>query len=987
MKIILSTILIFFAGDLIAQNEPVNSLIQKSYELNFTDIILKSLTKPLLGCLIIFFLLLSAFFYKEKKPIPLKVSLLNLIAIGSYSLILDCFSWSETLKTTMMAKLIIIFLALNIVTILSLFGSLKKSSKIYLDTDLISIKKCSHFIMILIPIIAFLPVTKGSSLILFTGLIIIFFFFIHESKRDNKSSGSKNHILSTFNSISTSVIFLVLIIMSSNTSVKNQSIFSLPFIIVFYLSFIYYIFKKDVQSFYFKLHFTTPILLSSLALCGFLFLGEPIQKNVLLIYITSSILFQFCFLFLHNSNKKKEWENWREILLNEVKDIQEGKIKAVQEAEESLFKLEVQEMNNEDMMDNLYNQKKARESILNCLNQGVISFNKEGDVLEGSTRVAEKLLNQNLFESELLQIKVENILNLSEEKRDAFKETYQSFFRGEIDFDRFKERAPNLFQNNQNRSILLEYIENEANDEGVINSIILLITDRTKEIESDKAIAEREYELEMSKMELEYMMEHLYEQKHKRDVLIDNLKEGYLTINDNGIIEEGASSACNELFGQSLYESEIKKIKFSDLWKKSPEKKNYIDKWIRTIWSGIFQFKDLIPLAPKQFDERSDKYIELEYRPIFNSEDGKQNENGDFKIKNVIVIASDKTKEKQLMKKIDKDKEEAYFIKTCLQNPEEFLDLINESYSFLIDRPEISDLSDNKEFFFRKFHTMKAQYAQFKIRNISEILHSLEETLENQMWDLFFKKLDQLENNMNELFSEHRLLIQAANKLLIEQGNSIPSKDIIQHIEDVDSLEDLKTLIRKDYILKDFKSQFKKFEALIDELAKELDKSVTMEFRGDDILVDTEKYQTFFNCSIHLFRNIMDHGIETKYERNQKDKNESGLIVIKTERVKNKVILTIRDDGKGIDPLGVKIKVLEKELKEPKELDSLKENELLDLIFLPGFSTRDTIDHISGRGVGTDAVRYEVEKIGGTIKVESTIDVETIFTIILPIIS
>ncbi len=97
--------------------------------------------------------------------------------------------------------------------------------------------------------------------------------------------------------------------------------------------------------------------------------------------------------------------------------------------------------------------------------------------------------------------------------------------------------------------------------------------------------------------------------------------------------------------------------------------------------------------------------------------------------------------------------------------------------------------------------------------------------------------------------------------------------------------------------------------------------------------------------------------------------------------------MTIKDDGKGIDPLGVKIKVLEKQLKEPKELDELSDSEILYFIFLPGFSTRDHIDHISGRGVGTDAVRYEVEKMGGTIKVESTIDVETIFTIVLPLIN
>ena len=419
---------------------------------------------------------------------------------------------------------------------------------------------------------------------------------------------------------------------------------------------------------------------------------------------------------------------------------------------------------------------------------------------------------------------------------------------------------------------------------------------------------------------------------------------------------------------------------------KNLKRRDHIEKWIKTIWSGSFQFKDLLALAPNQFDERSDRYIELEYRPIFDSEDGKQNEKGDLPIKNIIVIASDKTVEKELLKKIDKDKEEAYFIKTCLQNPEEFLDLINESYSFLIDRPDVETLIDNEEFYFRKFHTMKAQYAQFKIRNISNILHSLEESLEEKNWDIFFKELDSLEKNMNELFSEHRLLIQAANKLLLEQGNSISSKDMLIHIEKSESLDDLKILIREKYILKDFKSQFKKFEALIDELAKELEKSVIIEFRGDEILINTEEYYSFFNASIHIFRNIMDHGIETKEER-KKNKNESGLILIKTERKSDRVVLTIKDDGKGIDPISVKIKVLEKQLKEPQELDTLSNNQIIDFIFLPGFSTREHIDHISGRGVGTDAVRYEVEKMGGTIKVESTIDVETIFTIVLPIIS
>ena len=987
MKLIIYSALIFSVGDLSAQSEFFNSFIQNSPSSSFIDIIFKNLTKPLLGSLIIFLLLLSIFLYKEKKFLPFKLSFLNLTVVTFFSLLLDSFSWSKYLPTSMMGKLIIIFIALNIFLTLSLFLSLGTFDFKNTKLELSSLKKCSQFLFLLVPIIFFLPIPKSSGLILFTGLSLIFVFFIYQIQGDEDGIGIKDKIFNSFKSMSTSILFIIGIFWSLKISAENQNIILLPILVFLYLTFLYYLFKNNIKSFCFKSHFTTPLFFSSLIFCAHLFLEEPIKKDFLFLYLASFILFQFCFLFYFYKLKKIEINNWLNILKNELREMEEKQKKALKEAENNLFKLEVQEMNTDEMMDTLYEQKKARETILNCLYQGVISFNKDGYVLEGSTKVAEKLLSQNLFESELLEIKIENILNLSKEKKAAFKKNYANFFNGKMDFNKFKELAPNLFHDSKRKNIFLEYVPYQTDEEGEIDRIIILITDKTKEIESDKAIAEREYELEMSKMELEYMMEHLYEQKHKRDVLIDNLKEGYLTVNKDGIIEEGASSACHELFGISLYESELKKIKFSELWKKNASRRDHIKKWIKTIWSGSFQFKDLVALAPKKFDERTDRYIELEYRPIFDSEDGKQNEKGDLPIKNIIVIASDKTTEMKLLEKINKDKEEAYFIKTCLQNPEEFLDLINESYSFLIDRPEIDMLTDHKELYFRKFHTMKAQYAQFKIRNISKILHMLEESLEEENWEVFFKELDHLEKNMNDLFSEHRLLIQAANKLLLEHGNSIASKDIINHIKEVDSLEELQHLIREKYILKDFKGQFKKFEALIDELAKELDKSVVMEFRGDDILIDTEKYQSFFNTSIHLFRNIMDHGIETKDERIEKNKNESGLIIIKAEKKKNRIFLTIKDDGKGIDPVNVKIKVLEKQLKEPKDLDILSDDEIIDFIFLPGFSTRESIDHISGRGVGTDAVRYEVEKLGGTIRVKSTLDVETVFTIVLPILS
>ena len=287
--------------------------------------------------------------------------------------------------------------------------------------------------------------------------------------------------------------------------------------------------------------------------------------------------------------------------------------------------------------------------------------------------------NVDLFESELMEIKIENILNLSEEKKNSFINAYKLFFLGKINLDKFKSLSPSSLVDSDRKNIFFEYVPFYSKESDKVDRVIILITDKTKEIESDKAIAER-YELEMNKMELEYMMEHLYEQKHKRDVLINNLKEGYITINQEGIIEEGASRAVRTFLKPPFLNPKLKRLNFGTSGKKT-KKKKHIKKWIETVWSGHFQFKDLLP-GPSQFDADPERHIELEYRPIYDTEDGKKSKNGDSPLKNIIVIASDKTVEIGLIRKLNRDREEAYFIKTCLQNPEEFLDLINESIVF-----------------------------------------------------------------------------------------------------------------------------------------------------------------------------------------------------------------------------------------------------------------------------------------------------------------
>jgi two-component system chemotaxis sensor kinase CheA len=282
---------------------------------------------------------------------------------------------------------------------------------------------------------------------------------------------------------------------------------------------------------------------------------------------------------------------------------------------------------------------------------------------------------------------------------------------------------------------------------------------------------------------------------------------------------------------------------------------------------------------------------------------------------------------------------------------------------------------------------MKARYGQFHLSDIAQILNELEDSLEKNDWDQLNTKMKRLDQITRTFFIKHRLLVQAANKLLLEEKSAITLKDLKSELNNFSSIQKLKDHINKTYIYQDFKIAFKKYEPLIDELSHEQGKSILLEIRGDEIFVDKDFYSSFIQSSIHIFRNIVDHGIESPEERQKKNKPEMASIVVKTIKKKNNILLIIEDDGRGIDPEKIKSKAIEKGLKSPQEINSMSHRKVLDLIFLPGFSTKNQVNQISGRGVGTDAVRFEVEKLKGTILVESKLGIKTIFTITLPILT
>ncbi|WKC78201.1 chemotaxis protein CheW [Borreliella turdi] len=176
---------------------------------------------------------------------------------------------------------------------------------------------------------------------------------------------------------------------------------------------------------------------------------------------------------------------------------------------------------------------------------------------------------------------------------------------------------------------------------------------------------------------------------------------------------------------------------------------------------------------------------------------------------------------------------------------------------------------------------------------------------------------------------------------------------------------------------------FSRFTRVVRDLSKKLNKIVNLKMEGEETELDKSVIDDLVDPLMHCVRNSMDHGLETVEERIKKGKNKAGTIILRARNEGNVISIEIEDDGVGIDPKVVKRKLIEKGT--IKEDAVYSDFELINLIFAPGFSTAVQVTDLSGRGVGLDVVKKSIEKLNGTILVESEIGIGTIFKIKLPL--
>jgi two-component system chemotaxis sensor kinase CheA len=162
-----------------------------------------------------------------------------------------------------------------------------------------------------------------------------------------------------------------------------------------------------------------------------------------------------------------------------------------------------------------------------------------------------------------------------------------------------------------------------------------------------------------------------------------------------------------------------------------------------------------------------------------------------------------------------------------------------------------------------------------------------------------------------------------------------------------------------------------KFPRVVRDLAVACGKQANLEMDGQDTELDKSIIEAIRDPLTHLVRNAVDHGIEAPAEREARGKPAQGRLALHAFHEGGKVIIEITDDGAGIDPQRVRAKAIQAKLLTPEQADRLNDRELVNLVFLPGFSTSDQVTQFSGRGVGMDVVRTHVEKIGGAVTIDS----------------
>jgi len=238
-------------------------------------------------------------------------------------------------------------------------------------------------------------------------------------------------------------------------------------------------------------------------------------------------------------------------------------------------------------------------------------------------------------------------------------------------------------------------------------------------------------------------------------------------------------------------------------------------------------------------------------------------------------------------------------------------------------------------------------------------------------------RLDEIMNMVGEL-------VLVRNRL-VRLGLSSGDEELNKAVGNLDVVTaDLQSSVMKTR-MQPIKKVFGRFPRVVRDLARSLKKEINLDMIGEETDLDKNLVEALADPLVHLVRNSVDHGVELPAEREKAGKPRTGKVVLAAEQEGDHILLTITDDGRGMDAEVLRAKAVEKGMMEKEAADRLTESECFDLILAPGFSTKTEISDVSGRGVGMDVVKTKISQLNGTIGITSVKGQGTVIAIKVPL--
>lgn len=471
------------------------------------------------------------------------------------------------------------------------------------------------------------------------------------------------------------------------------------------------------------------------------------------------------------------------------------------------------------------------------------------------------------------------------------------------------------------------------------------------------------------------------EQKYVIDTLLNSSSEGFLMFDKDGIINPQYSSICKQFFKQDISNKNI----------------------LELLYSMDDDQKSLTQIALNHACEEkanAELYLEIIPKEIVLFE-RYYNMTISLKNNNFILILTDITNEKQSIEKAEQEKNKQQMILNIINDvrlynelKDDFEHFIKEYKTYIVEE---KDTIENINEMYRTIHTFKGLFAEFYIKDMVSFLHSLEsqisfllrnKNVSNQDLHKIIEKAD-----INSVYTQSLHTIESLiGKELLEHSNNKNIDPIILHklqkkvekihaIYSFDStLNQLITLVNS-LFEKRLYNLLEHYKFTLEHVSDTLHKNIhPLLFKIDQNIFVKDDLLPFLKSLIHIFRNTIDHGMEFEEERILKNKAPKGTIKCEAKIMENYLQLIIEDDGAGIDLEKIKNKAIELNM----DLSNYTQEDILMLIFSPNISTKTSINSISGRGIGLNAVKSIADNMGISIEIESNPDIGCRFIFNIP---